>query len=171
MNARDLHVVEPCLSFVNRMLSVNPKTVFTSGNRTRKDQARAMAQNLVADRDYVSVYAHSYAIDKIREWISSHPLVNTFDGLNAGLLGVLSLLTDDQFAHLTSHANGLAVDIDPTSCTLKQIDSTMQEIAGSVVTMSDSMITYQRGKLILKEGKLSRRHCQFKPLPLAPVSV
>lgn len=166
----DLGLAEPCLSFVNRMRSVYPKTIFTSGLRTRKDQARAMSQNLVTDRKYIDVYMHSVAIDRIREWLQNNPHVVDQAGICQGLVGVLATLSDEQFEHLTSHGRGLAVDIAPGSAPRALVIATACEFGGLVLSDLPDITVLERGKILWREGGLKRCHVQFRPLPVAPVS-
>src|SRR5262245_22280573 len=52
----------------------HPSITFTSGRRSTRDQARAMAANVVKNRKWIEeTYRQSKVCTKCQEWVDTHP--------------------------------------------------------------------------------------------------
>src|SRR5260370_37303493 len=92
----------------------HPSVVFTSGFRTKEDQARAMAGNVVSNRNWIrDTYIQSTARDKCQKWVDEHKDKKTKDEIAAGLEAVMDHLTDTELARLRQHPSRDAVDLQP----------------------------------------------------------
>ena len=99
-----------------------PGVVFLSGRRTLEDQARAMAGNVMQNRQYIkNTYASSVASRELQTWIDDHPEAGTAESVAAGLLSVLRALPFGQASQISRHLTGRAFDLEPGSCTIAQV--------------------------------------------------
>ena len=80
---------------------------FTSGRRSKADQARAMAGNVVLNRQWIEqTYAAGTLRTKCQKWVDENPTKTTQDEVAEGLLSVLDAATD---------AGSDATDASPSS--------------------------------------------------------
>jgi len=130
--------------------AAHPDTVFTSGRRTPQDQARAMSQNVVINRQWIAqTYRNGVAIRALQFWIDTHPQARTALELEAGLYEVMMQLTPSKLASISKHLSGDAFDVKP-----------VPDPAGAkVVTTIRSLGGLQ--KFLEREGGLVRWHAQF----------
>ncbi len=127
----------------------HPEVQFTSGRRNKADQARAMAGNVVSNRQWIEqTYAKSTARTRCQEWIDANPDATSKTEIAAGLLGVLNELSDAQLALFSKHLSGDAFDVQPVETEAEAIKATIRSLAGL-------------GKFLDKEGGLVRWHAQF----------
>lgn len=125
-----------------------PDVVFTSGRRSLQDQARAMAQNVVVNRQWIG---QTYkAAGKLQAWVDAHPEAKSHASTEAGLLSVLQGMTDDERARVSCHLSGDAFDVKPDND--KGKDDYLKSLA----------VQYG-GKYLDTEGGLRRRHWQARP--------
>lgn len=130
-----------------------PAVVFTSGRRSREDQALAMAANIVAGgRQWINrTYKASMARESCQKWVIANPTAVTREEISTGLLSVLDGLTAEELSHLTKHLSGEAFDVRPVG-----------GLTGQMILMSLRRITKQHdGKFIEREGGLTVWHAQF----------
>ncbi len=126
-----------------------PSVVFTSGRRSKEDQARAMASNVVENRTWIKeTYAQSAARDACQKWLDEHKDKTTKEDITAGLKGVLDGLTDAQLRQLSKHLSGDAFDVQPVDKDADKIKKAIRKLTG---------IT----KFLDQEGGLVRWHAQF----------
>ena len=96
------------------LLALFPMIVFTSGRRSREDQSRAMAQNVVSNRRWIERTYKSTGISRACQlWIDKPPQANTVEELQEGILQVLNLYSDNALTALSKHFSGRAFDIQP----------------------------------------------------------
>lgn len=76
---------------------LHPGLVFTSGRRDKIGQARAMASNVVKNRQWiVQTYRDSEARAACQKWVDDHPAAATQPQIQDGLLSVFNGLTGAQ---------------------------------------------------------------------------
>lgn len=125
-----------------------PDVVFTSGKRDLADQARAMAQNVAQNRQWIG---QTYkAAGKLQAWVDANPGAKTMGAIEAGLLSVLHKLTPAELDKISCHLSGGAFDIQPDEDVAK--DDYLKTLA----------VKYG-GRYLDKEGGLKRRHWQARP--------
>lgn len=131
----------------------HPDAVFTSGRRTRREQARAMAENIAkSTRQWINrTYKLSAVRDACQAWIDKHPEAQTLDALEAGLSSVLDGFTPNDLAHLSKHLSGEAFDVKP-----------VDGLSGRMILMALRQVVRKHGGTLLeKEGGIVRWHAQF----------
>ena len=122
---------------------------FTSGFRTKEDQARAMAGNVVSNRTWIKeTYIQSTTRDKCQKWVDDNPDAKTQKEIQDGLKSVMDDLTDSQLNLLSKHLSGEAFDVQPVTEDADKIKATIKGLAGLT-------------KFLDKEGGLVRWHAQF----------
>ena len=127
----------------------HPSVTFTSGRRTKEDQARAMASNVVQNRKWIGqTYKPGIVSTGCQTWVNSHPEAKTKEQIAAGLLSVMNAATDADLGKLSKHLSGDAFDVQPVQTNAEAIKKTIRGLAGL-------------GKFLDKEGGLVRWHAQF----------
>jgi hypothetical protein len=127
----------------------HPAVKFTSGRRNTEDQARAMASNVVLNRNWIEeTYASSAVSRACQRWVDKHPDKKTKEDIQAGLLSVLNDATDAQLALLSKHLSGDAFDVQPVETDADAIKKTIRRLKGL-------------DRFLEKEGGLIRWHAQF----------
>jgi hypothetical protein len=126
-----------------------PNVRFTSGRRDKQEQARAMATNVVLERNWIKeTYVQSAARDACQKWVDENKDKKTAETISAGLKRVLDGLTDPELAHLSKHLSGDAFDVQPVVKDAEEIKKTIRGLPGL-------------DKFLEKEGGLVRWHAQF----------
>jgi hypothetical protein len=127
----------------------HPAVKFTSGRRNKDDQARAMASNVVLNRNWIEeTYASSAVSRACQKWVDKNPDKKTKEDIQAGLLSVLNDATDAQLALLSKHLSGDAFDVQPVETDADAIKKTIRRLKGL-------------DRFLEKEGGLIRWHAQF----------
>jgi hypothetical protein len=127
----------------------HPAVKFTSGRRNKADQARAMASNVIHNRNWIEdTYAASTVSKACQKWVDGHPDAKTQEEIAAGLLSVLDVATDAHLARLSRHLSGDAFDVQPVETDADAIKKTMRGLKGLDIFLE-------------KEGGLVRWHAQF----------
>ena len=127
----------------------HPSVKFTSGRRNKEDQARAMASNVVLNRDWIEeTYASSKVSKACQKWVDDNPGKTTKEDIQEGLLSVLNAATDSQLAMLSKHLSGDAFDVQPVDTDAAAIKKTIRGLKGL-------------DRFLEKEGGLIRWHAQF----------
>jgi hypothetical protein len=135
----------------------HPSVRFTSGRRDKNDQARAMAENVVLNRDWIeSTYSQSVASDACQKWVDDNPGKKTKDEVSAGLKGILDGLTENQLAQLSRHLGGEAFDVLPVRKNAEEIKKTLRAL-----THQAKKNGHKHAKFLEREGGLVRWHAQF----------
>jgi hypothetical protein len=131
------------------LLAAYPAVVFTSGLRDKAAQARAMASNVVKNRQWiVQTYRDTAAARACQTWVDDHAEATTQAAIGAGLLGVLDVLTEAEVGRLSKHLSGAAFDVQPVT---KDPDAIKQAIRGLPGVT----------KFLEREGGLVRWHAEF----------
>jgi hypothetical protein len=129
------------------LLEQFPDIVFTSGRRDLKDQARAMAGNVVKKRDWIkNTYKANKASAACQKWVDDHPEAVTKEDIAAGLSDTFKSL-GAAAGLISKHLTGDAFDVQPVSKDAAAIKDAMKKLPGA--------------KFLDKEGGLVRWHVQF----------
>ena len=127
----------------------HPQVIFTSGRRGKADQARAMSQNVVLQRDWIRM---TYAVNKVstacQAWVEAHPEAASASSIEAGLMSVFNSMNDTELGQFSLHMSGNAFDLQPMEPDTAGIKATIPTLAG-----------YR--KFLEKEGNLVRWHAEF----------
>ena len=130
----------------------HPTVGFTSGRRDKSDQARAMAGNVVNNRQWITqTYAKSDLRTALQVWLDAHPKSVTKDEIEAGLLSVFNAATPTEVGNFSKHLSGEAFDVQPITNDAAQADAIKNTIRGLAGL----------GKFLETEGGLMRWHAQF----------
>ncbi len=125
-----------------------PTVRFTSGRRALADQARAMAQNVVDQRDWIrATYKPGAACSACQAWVDANPTATTAVAIAAGLLTTLNALPHEDAIALSLHLTGRAFDIQPVG-DVAPIRSALRAMPGFV-------------QFLEREGHLIRWHAEF----------
>jgi len=128
----------------------HPGVIFTSGRRDKADQARAMAQNVAQNRQYiVRTYRNTLVCRLCQQWVDEHPSAVSPQQIAAGLLSVLNSLSDGDAGQLSRHLSGDAFDVQPV----------LPDIDGIMVTIRTLKGLHQ---FLEKEAGLDRWHAEFE---------
>ena len=128
---------------------VHPSVTFTSGRRTKEDQARAMASNVVSNRKWIGqTYKPGIVSNACQQWVDNHPEAKTKEQIASGLLSVMKAASDADVGKLSKHLSGDAFDVRPVEVNAEAIKLTIRSLEGL-------------DKFLDKEGGLVRWHAQF----------
>jgi len=127
----------------------HPSVKFTSGRRAKRDQARAMAGNVVSNRKWIEqTYVKSKLRTDLQKWVDDNPDIKTKAKIQAGLLSVLNKASTTALGSFSKHLAGMAFDVQPVKVNANAIKKTIRGLDGL-------------GKFLEKEGGLVRWHVQF----------
>ena len=127
----------------------HPGVIFTSGRRNKRDQARAMAENVIFNRKWIEqTYARTLARDNCQKWVDDNPDKMTQQEIEAGLASVIDALPGAELAKLSKHLSGDAFDVQPVTEDAEMIKATIRNLPGLKVFLD-------------VEGGLIRWHAQF----------
>ena len=127
----------------------HPSVIFTSGRRNKRDQARAMSENVIFNRKWIEqTYARTLASDSCQRWVDDNPDKTTQQEIEAGLASVIDALPDAELARLSKHLSGDAFDVQPVIEDAEKIKATIRSLPGLKVFLD-------------MEGGLVRWHAQF----------
>lgn len=144
-----LNLAETARKAAYALKKAHPSVIFTSGRRTKDDQARAMAGNVVSNRKWIEqTYASSQLRTDCQEWINDHPDKKTQSEIAEGLLSVLNAADETELAKFSKHLSGEAFDVQPVDADAESIKKTIRGLEGL-------------SKFLDKEGGLVRWHAQF----------
>lgn len=128
-----------------------PSVVFTSGRRSKEDQARAMASNVVKNRKWIE---QTYAVSDLRkscqDWVDNNPDKKTQAEIAAGLVEQFNAVTDAVLGTFSKHLSGEAFDVQPVT------DKTTADAIKTAIRGLNGL-----GKFLDTEGGLVRWHAQF----------
>jgi len=127
----------------------HPKIEFTSGRRTVRQQAHAMASNIVKLKDRKWIEKTYLAGAKLQEWIDQHPEASTIDQITAGLEQTMNALPEPELLKVSRHLTGRAFDIRPITKNAAAIKSDIRALPGL-------------HKFLDREGGHVRWHAQFE---------
>jgi hypothetical protein len=147
IEALDLAPVAKAAAYALKRL--HPAVVFTSGRRDKAGQARAMASNVVRNRQWiVQTYLASEVCSACQKWVDDHPEATTQMQIQDGLVSVFNSLTDAQLGRISKHLSGEAFDVQPVIQDADAIKASIRRLQGLE-------------KFLDKEGGLVRWHAQF----------
>lgn len=127
----------------------HPAVEFTSGRRSKEDQARAMAGNVVDNRKWIEqTYASSTLRTRCQEWVDANTDKTTQAQIAAGLVSVFNTVTDADLGKFSKHLSGEAFDVQPVDKDAEEIKKTIRSLVGL-------------SKFLDTEGGLVRWHAQF----------
>lgn len=127
----------------------HPSVTFTSGRRTKEEQASAMAGNVVSKRTWIKeTYKQTKVRDECQKWVDDHPEKKTKPEIAEGLTSVLNGLHDAEVKLLSRHLSGDAFDVQPVDKDADKIKETINNLPGLDLFLD-------------KEGGLVRWHAQF----------
>lgn len=151
MEIEELGLVEPALGAARKLKQAHPAVVFTSGVRKIEDQARAMAQNIARNRNWIAeTYLSTPQSRALQAWVDANPGARTQTAIQAGLASVMQGWTQAQLGKLSKHFLGLAFDVQPLppGAQADAIKAAIRALPGLT-------------KFLEREGGLVRWHAQF----------
>lgn len=144
-----LALSDPAKKAAYQLKKVHATVTFTSGRRGKPEQASAMAENVVLNRNWIKeTYAVSAARDACQKWLDENLDKKTKAEITIGLRSVLESLSDSQLTHLSKHLSGHAFDVQPVEKDAELIKTTIRGLAGLSLFLE-------------KEGGLVRWHAEF----------
>ena len=144
-----LDLAETARKAAYALKKAHPSVEFTSGRRTKEDQARAMASNVVKNRKWIEqTYVSSALRTKCQQWVDNNPEKKTQEEIASGLLSVLNEATDADLGKFSKHLSGEAFDVQPVETGAEAIKKTIRGLSGL-------------DKFLETEGGLVRWHAQF----------
>jgi hypothetical protein len=147
----ELGLVDVAKQAADLLLAAHPAVMFTSGRRSVADQARAMAGNVVQNRNYIrDTYADTPQRAQLQKWVDTHPAATNAPAITAGLLSVMSTWTDAQKNSISRHISGQAFDVQP-----------VDGAAGAAIKQTIRGLPHLR-KFLEREAGLIRWHADFE---------
>jgi hypothetical protein len=128
--------------------SQHPELEFTSGRRDVRQQAHAMAGNIVALHDRKWIGKTYLAAAKLQAWVDSHPGAVTVDALTDGLEQTMNAMQESERTKISRHLTGRAFDIRPITANAEAIKAHIRQLPGL-------------HKFLEREGGHVRWHAQF----------
>lgn len=142
-----LNLSPKALAGAQALLAAHPGAMLTSGRRGVTAQARAMASNIVHNRQWIAqTYVPTPESHSLQAWIDAHPSATEQDSIAVGLAGIMAGWTDEQKAKVSKHFSGDAFDVQP--------------ISGPEGDAIKAFLHALPGKFLEKEGGLVRWHWQ-----------
>jgi len=128
---------------------LHPGVVFTSGRRDKVAQARAMAANVLRNRQWIAqTYLPSPVSAASQKWVDQHPEAVTQDAIQQGLLSVFDSLPEAELGRISKHLSGEAFDVQPVAANAEAIKASIRALQGLT-------------KFLDRGGGLERWHAQF----------
>jgi hypothetical protein len=116
LSVDDLDLVDYAKEAAEALQTAHPAVVFTSGRRDTREQADAMAGNIVRNRKWIEqTYAATDERDALQTWVDEHPEATTSSAISDGLFAIMTTWSDGQKAKLSRHFSGQAFDVRPVS--------------------------------------------------------
>jgi hypothetical protein len=147
----ELDLAPAALNGATTLLAAHPGIVFTSGRRDVTAQARAMASNIVANRQWVAeTYKATPERAALQDWVDAHPAANTQAAIADGLAAVMAPWNDVQKGRLSKHFSGQAFDLQPMApgAAADAVKAAIHALPGAPLFLE-------------REGGLLRWHVQF----------
>lgn len=130
------------------LLSKHPGVEFTSGRRDIRQQAHAMAGNVVDLHDRKWIGKTYLAAAKCQAWVDQHPEAVTVDAITAGLEQVMKAMPEAELTKISRHLTGRAWDVRPVTANAEAIKADIRKLPGL-------------HKFLDHEGGHVRWHAQF----------
>lgn len=149
MKVEDLGLTGFALTAAQEFATFFPEAIFTSGRRSKVDQARAVAQDVLLDRDFIKkTYRDGVVCREAQAWVENATAPLTLERIEAGLLEVFQSCSDIDLSHFSKHLGGMAFDVHPVTTA----DGDAMKL------MLYALATQYGGKFLEREGKLIRWH-------------
>jgi hypothetical protein len=149
MSIDELNLADFVAEAAQILLRAHPEVVFTSGRRTVKGQADAMACNVVHHRKWIEqTYVKTAERDTLQRWIDNHPEAATQITISAGLESIINDWRDEQKGRISLHFCGQAFDVQPL-------------VNGDAIKKTIKSLPNLR-KFLESEGGLVRWHADFE---------
>jgi hypothetical protein len=124
----------------------HPTIRFTSGHRSITSQARAMAANVLRQRQWIALtYSDTPLRNALQQWVNNHPNATGAE-IQTGLLSVFAAASPADVASFSNHLSGNAFDVQP--------------VDGAVGAAIQSDLNNLPGLFLDHEGGLRRWHYQ-----------
>jgi len=147
----DLDLVDYANEAAEKLQADYPSVVFTSGRRSVREQADAMAGNIVQNRKWIEqTYLKSDERDSLQKWVDEHPEATTSTAIADGLFAIMDGWSDGQKANLSRHFSGQAFDVRPVA------GNSGDEIKAAIKKLP------RLRKFLEKEGGLTIWHADFE---------
>jgi hypothetical protein len=145
----ELDLVDFVAEAARILLKAHPAVVFTSGRRTVREQADAMAHNVVQHRNWIEqTYVKTAERDALQRWVDNHPEATNQITISAGLESIINGWKDEQRGRISFHFGGQAFDVQPVA-------------NGDAVKKTIKALPNLR-KFLESEGGLIRWHVDFE---------
>lgn len=150
MTIDELDLALPAKRAAQLLVQDFPEVVFTSGRRGVLEQARAMASNVVRNRQWiVATYRDTPEARMLQAWIDAHPSRKTQEDIANGLMALMVDWDDRAKGRLSKHFSGMAFDVQPVDGPRgEKIKAAIRKLPGLT-------------RFLEKEGGLVRWHAQF----------
>jgi hypothetical protein len=148
MTIEELNLAPIAKNAATIIKSKHPELEFTSGRRDIRQQAHAMAGNIVALHDRKWIGKTYLAGTKLQAWVDSHPAAKTVDELTDGLQQTMNAMPEDERTKISRHLTGRAFDIRPITANAEAIKADIRSLPGL-------------HKFLEREGGHVRWHAQF----------
>ena len=137
----------------NAVKKKHPSISFTSGRRSETaDQARAMAGNVVANRQYIiNTYGDKTLAKELQDWVDKNPDAKTKEDIAKGLQDIMDGWDAAKKGRLSAHFSGEAFDIQPQT-----------EDADAIKKDAKDLAEKEGGQFLEKESGLIRWHVQVR---------
>jgi len=109
--------------------SKHPMLEFTSGRRDIRQQAHAMAANIVALHDRKWIGKTYLAGAKLQAWVDKHPEAVTVDALTNGLEQTMNAMPEQERTKISRHLTGRAFDVRPVSVNASKIKADIKALS------------------------------------------
>jgi hypothetical protein len=126
----------------------HPTLEFTSGRRSVRQQAHAMAGNIVVLHDRRWIGKTYLAGARLQQWVDQHPQAVTVDAITDGLEQTMNAMPEADLMKISRHLTGRAFDIRPVILKSKVIKADILKLPGL-------------HKFLDHEGGHVRWHAQF----------
>src|SRR6266550_5704535 len=149
MTIEELQLAPVAKEAATILRSKHPALEFTSGRRDIRQQAHAMAGNIVALHDRKWIGNTYIAAAKLQAWVDQHPEAKTVDALTDGLEQTMKAMPEAELMKISRHLTGRAFDVRPVTANAAAIKADIRRLPGL-------------HKFLEKEGGLVRWHAQFQ---------
>jgi hypothetical protein len=148
MTIDEMNLAPTAKAAAKLLLEKHPNIEFTSGRRDVRQQAHAMASNVVAKHDRKWIGNTYIKGQKLQAWVDAHPEAVTVDQITAGLTQVMNAMPEDERSKISRHLTGRAFDVRPQKQNAHAIKADIRALPGL-------------NKFLEQEGGLVRWHAQF----------
>jgi hypothetical protein len=149
MTIEELNLAPIAKAAATALKAKHPQVEFTSGRRDIRQQAHAMAGNIVALHDRKWIGKTYLAAAKCQACVDQNPGAVTVDALTDLLEETMRAMPEDELMKISRHLTGRAFDVRPVTANAEAIKATISSLPGL-------------HKFLDKEGGHVRWHAQFQ---------